>query len=333
MRIYQASETNPALIKKQKIAIIGYGNQGAAHAENLRDSSAEVIIGARENSQKAEAARAKKFTVLSAVGAARAADIVMIMTPDETHQAVYQEISAELTPQKILGFCHGLAVHFGYIQPPPDLDVMLVSPKVPGYVLRENYQSGKGSLILAGIWQNPSGRAMDMALSYATAISGGDAGILESTFGDECITNLFGEQAVLCGGIPEVIKAAYDTLVEAGYPEELAYSECVNQSKLLVDLIVKGGIKFMREKISNTAEYGGLVSGPRVINDGVRAEMKEILTEIRSGAFAQTWMDENKNGLKNLQQLRQAESRHGTEKTGQQMRSLMQGSAEERKAS
>lgn len=332
MKAYPVAEINSQLIHGYCIAIIGYGNQGSAHAQNLRDSGIKTIIGARENSKAGERARATGFDVMSTVAAARAADIIMIMTPDETHQAVYEEIVGELSAKKTLGFCHGLAAHFGFIKPRQDMDVILASPKVPGYVLRENYLSGKGSLCLAGIWQNPSGRAMDVALAYTATISGGDAGILESTFGDECETNLFGEQAVLCGGIPEVIKAAYDTLVDAGYPEELAYSECLNQTKLLVDLIVAGGIKFMREKISNTAEYGGLVSGGRIINDQTREEMKQILSEIRSGQFAREWMAENKSGLKYFQKLRDAEAQHGTEKTGKYMRGLMQGGETKRKA-
>lgn len=333
MRVFHRADISLNFIKDRQVAIIGYGNQGAAHAQNLRDSGIKVIIGARENSKAGEKARAAGFDVVSTVAAARAADIIMIMTPDETHQAVYEEIESELSAKKTLGFCHGLAAHFGFIQPRADMDMILASPKVPGYVLRENYLAGKGSLCLAGVWQNPSGSAMEIALAYAATISGGDAGILESTFGDECETNLFGEQAVLCGGIPEVIKAAYDTLVDAGYPEELAYSECLNQTKLLVDLIVAGGIKFMREKISNTAEYGGLVSGSRIINDQTRAEMKQILSEIRSGQFAREWMAENKNGLQNFQKLRDEEAQHGTEETGKYMRSLMQGGEAKRRAS
>lgn len=326
MKNYTSSDIELSLIRDQKVAIIGYGNQGAAHAQNLRDSGVDVIVGARIDSATGFKAEKDKFIVLPVREAAYAADVIMIMAPDEMHQEIYEtEIAPEMTAGKTLGFCHGFSVHFGFIKAPAHTDVIMISPKVPGYVLRENYLSSQGSLCLAATAQNPSGRAFNLALSYAAAISGGDAGILESTFGDECETNLFGEQAVLCGGIPEIIKAGYDTLVEAGYPEELAYSECLNQTKLLVDLIVAGGIKYMREKISNTAEYGGIVSGSRIVDDHARQKMREVLADVRSGQFAQEWMNEHKNGNPNFQKLRDAEARHGSEAIGAEMRFMMHG--------
>ena len=309
-----------------QVAIIGYGNQGAAHAQNLRDGGVDVIVGARAGSADGARARDAGFSVMLPNAASVQADMVMIMTPDETHAQVYADhVVPHLRAGKILGFCHGLAIHFKQITPPANVDVILVSPKVPGYVLRQNFVEGRTSLCLAAVHQDASGRAWDIARGYAAAVSGDAAGVMDSTFEDECVTNLFGEQAVLCGGIPEIIKAAFDTLVDAGYPAELAWSECLNQTKLLVDLIVAGGIKHMREKISNTAEYGGLVSGPRIVNDAARAEMKKILDEIRSGEFARAWLTENAGGNKNFQKLRDAEAQHGSEAVGMRMRAMIQG--------
>jgi ketol-acid reductoisomerase len=333
MKLFHHQDIRHSLIADKTIAVIGYGNQGAAHAQNLRDSGINVIVGARANSASGERARAAGFTVMKNSDAVQTAAIVMLMTPDETHHKIYAaDIVPHLNNKKTLGFCHGLAVHFGYITPPVDVDVILVSPKVPGYVLRQNHQTARGSLCLVGAHQNPSGQALNIALAYAAAISGGDAGLLESSFEDECVTNLFGEQAVLCGGIPEVIKAAFDTLVAAGYPEELAWSECLNQTKLLVDLIVAGGIKQMREKISNTAEYGGLISGARIIDDRARAEMQKILAEIRSGDFARAWLTENESGNKNFQKLRNAEASHASEIIGEKMRTLILGGEKNKEA-
>ena len=333
MNLYYDADVNLQLIKTQTVAVIGYGNQGLAHAQNLRDSGVNVVVGSRAHSASGDRARADGFQVMLTAEATQAADLVMVMTPDELQPEIYaRDIAPNMTAGKTLGFCHGICVHFGLITPPKDMDVILVGPKAPGYAVRAQYQNGKGSLCLVATAQNVTGRALDFALSYASAIGGGKAGILETTFGDECETNLFGEQAVLVGGVPEIIKAAFDTCVAAGYPPELAYSECLHQMKLVMDLIFADGIKGMRERISNTAEYGGLKTGARLINSAVRDEMKKVLNEIHSGAFVREWMAEYHGGGKHFQAMRNAEAQHGSEDVGARMRAMMLGNPKKDKA-
>jgi ketol-acid reductoisomerase len=323
------------LIKTMTVAVIGYGNQGAAHAQNLRDSGVRVVVGSRADSKSGTKAKARAagFDVMTAAEATRAADLIMMMTPDELQPEIYAaEIAPNLRAGQRLGFCHGMAVHFGLIKPRADMDVILVGPKAPGYAVRAQYQAGHGALCLVAAAQNPTGHAMDIALSYAAAIGGGKAGILQTTFRDECETNLFGEQAVLTGGVPELIKAAFDTLVDAGYPAELAYTECLHQTKLLVDLIFAHGIKGMRERISGTAHYGGLKTGARLINQAVRDDMKKTLAEIQSGEFVREWMAESASGGKHFQAMRDAESQHRTEAIGARVRAIMLGNPAKDKA-
>ena len=325
LKVYYDKDADENLIKNKKVAVIGYGSQGHAHAQNMKDSGVKnVIIGLRDGSATAEKAKAAGFQVLDPAKAVADADVVMILVPDEHQADLYRDVlEANLKKGAALAFAHGLNVHFGLIKPRADLDVFMVAPKGPGHTVRGEYQKGGGVPCLIAVAQNASGKAKDIALSYASAVGGGRSGIIETTFKDECETDLFGEQAVLCGGISALIKAGYETLVEAGYPPEMAYFECLHETKLIVDLIYEAGISNMRYSISNTAEYGDYTRGPRIITDETKKEMKKILAEIQSGAFAQEFMGGNKEGLSRLKELREKESQHPIEKVGAQLRAMM----------
>jgi ketol-acid reductoisomerase len=325
LKVYYDKDADENLIKNKKVAVIGYGSQGHAHAQNMKDSGVKnVIIGLRDGSATAEKAKAAGFQVLDPAKAVADADVVMILVPDEHQADLYRDVlEANLKKGAALAFAHGLNVHFGLIKPRADLDVFMVAPKGPGHTVRGEYQKGGGVPCLIAIAQDASGKAKDIALSYASAVGGGRSGIIETTFKDECETDLFGEQAVLCGGISALIKAGYETLVEAGYPPEMAYFECLHETKLIVDLIYEAGISNMRYSISNTAEYGDYTRGPRIITAETKKEMKKILAEIQSGAFAQEFMGGNKEGLSRLKELREKEAQHPIEKVGAQLRAMM----------
>lgn len=325
LKVYYDKDANLDLIKDKVVAVIGYGSQGHAHAQNMKDSGVEnVIIGLRENSSSAPKAEAAGFEVLEPAAAAAKADIIMMLVPDEHQADIYTEhLEPYMKEGAALAFAHGLNIHFELIKPRADLDVFMIAPKGPGHTVRSEYQRGGGVPCLVAIYQNPTGTAMDIALSYASAIGGGRAGIIETTFKEECETDLFGEQAVLCGGISHLIQAGYETLVEAGYSPEMAYFECLHETKLIVDLLYEGGLANMRYSISNTAEYGDYVSGPRVINDDVKAEMKEILKDIQSGKFVESFMGGNKEGLNRLKELRESEAKHPIEDVGAKLRAMM----------
>lgn len=325
LNVYYDKDCNLDLIKGKKVAIIGYGSQGHAHAQNIKDSGVEgVIIGLREGSSSTPKAQNAGFEVKTPAEAAAEADVVMILTPDEHQADLYEnELKDNLKEGATLMFAHGLNVHFGLIKPRPDLDVIMVAPKGPGHTVRGEYQKGGGVPCLIAVAQDASGKAKDTALSYASAVGGGRSGIIETTFKDECETDLFGEQAVLCGGTAELVKAGYETLVEAGYPEEMAYFECLHELKLIVDLMYEGGLANMRYSISNTAEFGDYVSGPRVITPETKAEMKRILEDIQSGKFVEDFMGGNKEGLTRLVEIREKEAKHPIEDTGARLRAMM----------
>ncbi len=325
LNVYYDKDCNLDLIKGKKVAIIGYGSQGHAHAQNIKDSGvSEVIIGLREGSSSAAKAKNAGFTVMPPAEAAAAADVVMMLTPDEHQADIYRdELEKNLKQGATLMFAHGLNIHFGLIKPRADLDVIMVAPKGPGHTVRGEYQKGGGVPCLIAVAQDASGTAKDLALSYASAVGGGRSGIIETTFKDECETDLFGEQAVLCGGASELVKCGYEVLVEAGYPPEMAYFECLHELKLIVDLMYEGGLANMRYSISNTAEFGDYVSGPRVITAETKEEMKRILADIQSGKFVQDFMGGNKEGLTRLVEIREREAKHPIEETGAKLRAMM----------
>lgn len=325
LNVYYDADCDLSLIKGKKVAVIGYGSQGHAHALNIRDSGVEsVIVGLREGSSSRAKAEGENFTVMTPAQAAKEADVVMILTPDEHQADLYRdELADNLKEGATLMFAHGLNVHFDLIKPRADLDVIMVAPKGPGHTVRGEYAKGGGVPCLIAIAQDASGKAKDTALSYASAMGGGRSGIIETTFKDECETDLFGEQAVLCGGVEQLIKAGYEVLTEAGYPPEMAYFECLHEMKLIVDLIYEAGLKNMNYSISNTAEYGGYVSGPRVVTAESKEAMKEILAEIQSGKFVQDFMGGNKEGLERLKDLRAASADHEIEETGERLRGMM----------
>lgn len=324
LNVYYDKDCDQALIKSKTVAVIGYGSQGHAHAQNMKDSGVEnVIIGLRDGSSSSAKAEAAGFDVKDPAAAVADADVVMFLVPDEHQADVYKDIEGSIKEGAALAFAHGLNVHFGLIKPRADLDVFMVAPKGPGHTVRGEFEKGGGVPALIAIAQDASGTAKDLALSYASAVGGGRSGIIETTFKDECETDLFGEQAVLCGGISALIKAGYETLVEAGYPEEMAYFECLHETKLIVDLIYEAGLANMRYSISNTAEFGDYVSGPRVITSETKAEMKRILEDIQSGKFVETFMGGNKEGLSRLVELREQEAQHDIEKVGDRLRGMM----------
>ncbi len=325
MNVYYDKDCNLDLITSKTVAIIGYGSQGHAHAQNIKDSGVKnVIIGLRDGSSSTPKAENAGFTVMSPAKAAAEADVVMILTPDEHQADIYRdELEANLKQGATMMFAHGLNVHFDLIKPRADLDVIMVAPKGPGHTVRGEYQRGGGVPCLIAVAQDASGNAKDLALSYASAVGGGRSGIIETTFKDECETDLFGEQAVLCGGASELVKCGYEVLVEAGYPPEMAYFECLHELKLIVDLMYEGGLANMRYSISNTAEFGDYVSGPRVITSETKEEMKRILADIQSGKFVQDFMGGNKEGLTRLVEIREREAQHPIEDTGAKLRGMM----------
>ncbi|NLV35882.1 MAG: ketol-acid reductoisomerase, partial [Clostridiaceae bacterium] len=296
-KMYYDSDCNLELLKNKTVAIIGYGSQGHAHAQNLKESGVNVVVGLRANSERRKQASDDGLKVMDTAEAAKAADLIMILTPDEVMAGIYKEsIEPNLKDGNILAFAHGFNIHFQQIKPPKAVDVIMIAPKGPGHTVRSQYVEGKGVPSLIAIHQDSSGKAKDYALAYASGIGAGRAGILETTFKEETETDLFGEQAVLCGGVTELMKAGFETLVEAGYQPESAYFECVHEMKLIVDLINQGGFSYMRYSISDTAEYGDYMVGKRIITDETRKEMKKVLTEIQNGTFASKWITENKAG-------------------------------------
>jgi ketol-acid reductoisomerase len=325
MRVYYDRDADVNLIKSKKIVVVGYGSQGHAHAMNLRDSGAkDVRIALRPGSASAKKAENAGFQVMGSSEAAKWADVVMVLTPDELQGALYKEhLEPNMREGSAMAFAHGLNIHFNLIEPRADLDVFMIAPKGPGHTVRSEYQRGAGVPALLAIQQDASGNCHDLALSYASAIGGGRAGILETTFKEECETDLFGEQTVLCGGLTALIMAGYETLTEAGYAPEMAYFECLHEVKLIVDLIYEGGIANMRYSVSNTAEYGDLTRGPRVIDAGVKARMKEILDEIQTGRFTKEWMLECASGQSSFKALRRRGAEHSVEEVGQRLRGMM----------
>ena len=325
MRVYYDRDADLNLIKGKKVAIIGYGSQGHAHALNLRDSGVkEVAVALRKTSAGVKKAEAEKFKVMEVAEAAKWADVMMMLTPDELQGDIYRDhLARNMKDGAALMFAHGLNVHFNLIEPRADLDVLMIAPKGPGHTVRSEYQRGAGVPCLVAIHKDASGNAHDLGLSYASAIGGGRAGIIETTFKEECETDLFGEQTVLCGGLVELMKAGYETLVEAGYAPEMAYFECVHEVKLIVDLIYEGGIANMNYSVSNTAEYGEYVSGPRVITPEVKAEMKRVLADIQSGRFTRDWMLENKVNQTSFKATRAKLAEHPIEQVGAKLRDMM----------
>ena len=325
MRVYYDRDADVNLIKAKKVAVVGYGSQGHAHSNNLKESGcAEVRVALRSGSASAKKAEDAGLQVMDPAEAAAWADVVMVLAPDERQAALYTEqLAPNMREGTALAFAHGLNIHFNLIEPRGDIDVFMIAPKGPGHLVRSEYVRGGGVPCLIAVEQNPSGNAHEIALSYASAIGGGRAGVIETTFKEECETDLFGEQVVLCGGLTSLIMAAYETLVEAGYAPEMAYFECLHEVKLIVDLIYEGGIANMRYSVSNTAEYGDLTRGPRVIDSGVKERMKEILGEIQSGSFAKEFILENRAGGVQFRALRKLGEIHPMEEVGARLRNLM----------
>ena len=325
LNVYYDKDCDLNIITGKNVVVLGYGSQGHAHAQNLRDSGAKnVRIALRPESSTNKKAQDAGFETMSPADAAQWADVIMIATPDELQKDIYYaDLEPNMKKGAALAFAHGLNIHFQLIKPRADLDVFMVAPKGPGHTVRGEYQKGGGVPCLVAVYQDASGKAKDIALSYASGVGGGRSGIIETTFKDECETDLFGEQAVLCGGVSELVKAGYETLVEAGYPAEMAYFECLHELKLIVDLMYEGGLNNMRYSISNTAEFGDYVSGPRVITPETKEEMKRILADIQSGKFVQDFMGGNKEGLTRLVEIREAQSKHGIEEVGAKLRAMM----------
>lgn len=330
-KIYYQHDCNLDYLKKKTVAVIGYGSQGHAHARNLRDSGVKVVVGLPEGSKSRAKAEEAGLKVMTTREAAKAADVIMILTPDEKQAKIYREdIAPELTEGKALAFAHGFNIHFKQIVPPADVDVFMIAPKGPGHTVRSEYLEGKGVPCLVAIEQNYTGKALEIALAYALGIGGARAGVLETTFRCETETDLFGEQAVLCGGVTALMKAGFETLVEAGYDPQNAYFECIHEMKLIVDLIYRGGFGFMRYSISDTAEYGDYVTGGRLITDETKKEMKKVLAEIQDGTFASKWIAENNNGRAFFNAKRRLESEHQLEQVGAELRKMYSWSDEDK---
>ena len=324
MQIYYDRDANPNVLRDKKIAVIGYGSQGFAQSNNLHESGCNVTVGLRHDSTSIAKAEQSGLPVLPVAQAAAEADIVMMLVPDEIAPDVYaRDIAESMTPGKFLAFSHGFSIHYGFIKPPADVSIFMVAPKGPGHLVRHEYKRGAGVPSLLAVHQDPTGDTKQIGLAYASAIGAGRAGIIETSFREETETDLFGEQAVLCGGLTSLIKAGFETLVEAGYAPEMAYFECLHEMKLIVDLIYEGGISEMRYSISNTAQYGDMTRGPLVINDETKRRMQGLLAEIQSGAFARDWMKEARNGRPRFQQLDDAAREHPIERVGARLRDMM----------
>src|SRR5215469_7074169 len=325
MRVYYDRDADVNLIKGKKVAVIGFGSQGHAHALNMRDSGVkDIVIALRPGSPSAKKAEGYQFKVQTPADAAKWADVMMVCTPDELQAAMWKsDLRDNMKKGAAIAFAHGLNIHFNLIEPRSDLDVFMIAPKGPGHTVRSGYQKGGGVPCLVAVQQNPSGNALEIALSYASAIGGGRAGVIETTFREECETDLFGEQSVLCGGLSALIMAGYETLVGAGYAPEMAYFECLHEVKLIVDLIYEGGLANMRYSISNTAEYGDYTRGPRIINDAVKAEMRRVLDDIQSGRFARDWVLENAAGQASFKAMRRRGAEHPVEQIGAKLRAMM----------
>ncbi|MCS7256592.1 MAG: ketol-acid reductoisomerase [Thermomicrobium sp.] len=322
--IYYDQDADLKYLEGKTVAILGYGSQGHAHAQNLRDSGVRVIVGLHEGSRSRERAQNDGFEVVTPREAAARADIISMLMPDHVQKGVYEEsVAPELKPGKLLMFAHGFNIHYGRIVPPADVDVAMVAPKSPGHILRDLYVQGIGVPALVAVHQDASGQAKQIALAYAKGLGCTKAGVIETTFKEETETDLFGEQAVLCGGVSHLIQAGFETLVEAGYQPEIAYFEVLNELKLIVDLIYEGGLKFMRYSVSDTAEYGDYVSGPKIIDDHVRETMHQILQDIQTGRFAQQWIQENEAGRPNFYRLREEHLKHPIEEVGERLRAMM----------
>ena len=322
-KIYYQEDCNMSLLEGKTIAIIGYGSQGHAHALNLKESGCNVIVGLYKGSKSWAKAEAQGFEVYTAAEAAKKADIIMILINDEKQAKMYKEdIALNLEPGNMLMFAHGFAIHFGQIVPPADVDVTMIAPKAPGHTVRSEYQRGRGTPCLVAVHQDATGKALDKALAYAQAIGGARAGVLETTFRVETETDLFGEQAVLCGGVTALMKAGFETLVEAGYAPENAYFECIHEMKLIVDLIYESGFAGMRYSISNTAEYGDYITGPKIVTDETKKAMKKILSDIQDGSFAKEWLLENQAGCPHFNAMKRREAEHPLEKVGAELRKL-----------
>ena len=325
MRVYYDRDADINLIKTKKVAIVGYGSQGHAHALNLRDSGVkEIAVALRQGSGSIAKATAEKLKVMDVAEAAKWADVLMVLAPDEQQPDLYaNHIRGNLRNGAAIAFAHGLSVHFGLIEPPAGVDVFMIAPKGPGHTVRSEFARGGGVPCLVAVHNDASGSALEVALSYGSAIGGGRSGIIETSFQEECETDLFGEQTVLCGGLTSLIVAGYETLVEAGYAPEMAYFECLHEVKLIVDLIYEGGIANMRYSISNTAEYGDYRTGPRLIDESVKARMKEVLADIQSGRFARDWVLENQAGQPSFKAMRRQTAQHPIEEVGEKLRAMM----------
>jgi len=324
MQVYYDKDADLSILGGKKVAILGYGSQGHAHANNLKDSGVDVMVGLREGSSSRAKAEKAGLQVASVSDAVAQSDIVMMLLPDELQASIYEvEVEPNLKPGAALLFAHGFNIHFGFVKPREDNDVFMIAPKGPGHLVRSTFVGGGGVPCLIAIQQNATGTARDIALAYASGVGGGRAGIIETTFKEETETDLFGEQTVLCGGSMALVMAGFETLVEAGYAPEMAYFECLHELKLIVDLMYEGGIANMRYSISNTAEYGDMTRGPRIVNEQTKAEMKKILDEIQSGQFAKEWMDENANGCPHFNKLRKAATEHQIEEVGGRLRGMM----------
>ncbi len=325
MRVYYNSDADLGLIRGKTVAVVGYGSQGHAHAQNLRDSGvAHVIVALRPGSASAAKAEGAGFTVMANAEAANAADIVMVLAPDEHQAAIYaNDLGPNLKPGAALAFAHGLNIHFGLIEPRADIDVFMVAPKGPGHTVRSEYVKGGGVPCLIAVHQDASGNAHDVGLAYASAVGGGRSGIIETSFREECETDLFGEQVVLCGGLTQLVMAGFETLTEAGYAPEMAYFECLHEVKLIVDLMYEGGIANMRYSISNTAEFGDYVTGPRIITPETKAEMKRVLADIQGGRFVRDFILDNRAGNPVLKAERSLQARHEIEAVGTRLRGMM----------